>query len=113
MMPLLASRLKPMTIAPGLHQRIPAPVGWVWRMQRDPLRFLVEVRERYGDVVRLHTGPWRFHLVAHPDHVRHVLLDHQKNYPRSWLYNRTKLAAGTGLVTTEGAAWRRLRRMSQ
>jgi cytochrome P450 len=82
-------------------------------MQRDPLHFLVEVRERYGDVVRLHAGPWRFHLVAHPDHVRHVLVDHQKNYPRSWLYDRTKMAAGAGLVTTEGAAWRRLRRMSQ
>jgi cytochrome P450 len=52
-------------------------------------------------------------LVAHPDHVRYILLDHQKNYPRSWLYDRTKVAAGTGLVTTEGAAWRRLRRMSQ
>jgi cytochrome P450 len=102
-----------MTVAPGLRQWIPVPVGWVGRMQRDPLRFLVEVRERYGDVVRLHAGPWRFHLVAHPDHVRHVLLDHQKNYPRSWLYERTKVAAGTGLVTTEGAAWRRLRRMSQ
>ena len=84
-----------MTIAPGLRQWIPVPVGWVGRMQRDPLRFLVEVREQYGDVVRLHAGPWRFHLVAHPDHVRHVLLDHQKNYPRSWLYDRTKVAAAT------------------
>jgi cytochrome P450 len=102
-----------MAAAPGLRQRIPVPVGWVARLQRDPLRFLTEVRERYGDVVRLHAGPWRFHLVAHPDHVRHVLLDHQRNYPRSWLYDRTKVAAGTGLVTTEGAAWRRLRRMSQ
>ena len=79
----------------------------------DPLRFLVESCARYGDVVRLGVGPWRFSLVAHPDHVRHVLLDHQKNYPRSWLYDRTNVAAGTGLVTTEGAAWRRLRRMSQ
>ncbi len=102
-----------MAVAPGLSRWIPLPVGWVGRMQRDPLRFLLEVRERYGDVVRLDVGPWRFHLIAHPDHVRHVLLDHQKDYPRSWLYDRTRVAAGTGLVTTEGPAWRRLRRMAQ
>jgi cytochrome P450 len=102
-----------MALAPGLSRWIPVPIGWVGRMGRDPLRFLLEVRERFGDVARLDVGPWRFHLISHPDHVRHVLLDHQRNYPRSWLYDRTKVAAGTGLVTTEGGAWRRLRRMSQ
>jgi cytochrome P450 len=54
-----------------------------------------------------------FHLVAHPDHVRRVLLDHAQNYPRSRFYDRTKIVLGEGLVTTEGAASRRLRRMSQ
>jgi cytochrome P450 len=53
------------------------------------------------------------HTVAHPAHVKRVLLDRQKNYPRSWVYDRTKVGPGEGLVTTEGAAWRRLRRMSQ
>jgi cytochrome P450 len=42
-----------------------------------------------------------------------VLLDHQRNYPRSWYYDRIKTVVGEGLVTTEGDAWRRLRRMSQ
>ena len=49
-----------------------------------------------------------FHLVAHPDHVKHVLLDNAKNYPRSWYYGRLKVVVGDGLVTTEGAPWRRL-----
>ena len=54
-----------------------------------------------------------FHLVTHPDHVRRVLLDNARNYPRSWFYDRTRLIFGEGLLTTEGASWRRLRRMSQ
>jgi hypothetical protein len=71
-----------MTVADGLRQWVPVPVGWAGRLPPGPLRFLTAVRDRYGDVVRLHAGPWRFYLVAHPDHVRHVLLDHQRNYPR-------------------------------
>ena len=57
-----------MAVAPGLSRWIPLPVGWVGRMQSDPLRFLLEVRERFGDVVRLHAGPWRIHLNSSSQH---------------------------------------------
>ncbi len=100
-------------IAPGVRQLVPGPFGPVGRFQRDPLRFLVEARRRYGDVFRMRAGPYVTHTLAHPEHVKHVLLDRQKNYPRSWVYDRTKVGPGEGLVTTEGDAWRRLRRMSQ
>jgi cytochrome P450 len=83
------------------------------QVRREPLRFICEGHRRYGDVFRHQFGPLVFHLVAHPDHVKHVLLDNQKNYPRSWYYGRIKAVVGEGLVTTEGAAWRRLRRMVQ
>jgi cytochrome P450 len=77
------------------------------------LKFLLDGRNRYGDVFRHDFGPLHFHLVAHPDHVRHVLLDNQRNYPRSWYYDRLHVVVGEGLVTTEGDAWRRLRRIVQ
>jgi cytochrome P450 len=83
------------------------------RSRRDPLGFLMESRQRYGDVFRYRIGPFLFHLVSHPDHVRHVLHDHNKNYVRSWLYQRTKEIIGNGLVSTEGEVWRRARRMIQ
>ncbi len=99
--------------APGLRQALPLPFGPVARIRHDPLGFLKEGHARYGDVFRYQVGPMVAHLLAHPDHVRQVLVDRQANYPRSWVYQHTKVAAGEGLVTTEGAAWRRLRRMSQ
>lgn len=99
--------------APGIRQFFPPPFGPIARMKRDPLGFLLDCRHRFGDVCRLRVGPFAVHLLAHPDHIKYVLLDNQKNYPRSWVYDRTKVAAGEGLVTTEGPAWRRLRRMSQ
>lgn len=99
--------------APGLRQFLPPPFGPLGRLQKDPLRFLLDYHRQYGDVFRFQVGPFVLHMLAHPDHIKHVLLDHAKNYPRSWVYKRTKLAAGEGLVTTEGQAWRRLRRMAQ
>jgi cytochrome P450 len=101
--------------APGVRQLVPLP--WpgstLARFRRDPLGFLLGGMRRHGDVFRFRLGPLLFHQVAHPDHVRRVLLDNARNYPRSWYYGRTKVVAGEGLVNTEGAAWRRLRRMSQ
>jgi cytochrome P450 len=100
-------------IAPGLRQLVPTPFGPLARARTDPLGFMLDGRRRYGDVFRFQMGPFVVHLLAHPDHIRHVLLDNQANYARSWVYNRPKLAAGEGLVTTDGPVWRRLRRMMQ
>lgn len=101
--------------APGVRQLVPIPMPGTMmaRTRRDPLGFLLEGMRRHGDVFRYQLGPLVFHLVAHPDHVRRVLVDNARNYPRSWYYGRTRVVVGEGLVTTEGAAWRRLRRMSQ
>ncbi len=105
-----ASRAK---TAPGLSQLVPGPFGPLARSRRDPLGFLLEVFHQFGDVFRYRLGPLVFHQVAHPDGVKHVLLENQRNYPRSRFYDRTTVVVGEGLVTTEGAPWRRLRRLAQ
>ena len=99
--------------APGVRQLVPGPFGPLARSRRDPLGFTLDCHRRFGDVFHLRFGPFLFHVVAHPDGVRHVLLDNQKNYPRSRFYDRTKVVLGEGLVTTEGAPWRRQRRLAQ
>jgi cytochrome P450 len=96
-----------------MRQLFPLPYGAMAHSRRDPLGFLLGGQQRYGDVFRYQLGPLVFHQLAHPDHVKHVLLDNAKNYPRSWYYGRVKVVVGEGLVTTEGPAWRRLRRMAQ
>jgi len=55
---------------------------------------------------------WRHVVIAnHPDHVRHVMLDNADNYVRSTLSRRLlEPGLGKGLLTTEGATWRRQRR---
>src|SRR5271166_948347 len=96
--------------APGPRQRWPLPYGLVAAMRREPLRFYLDLPRQYGDVVRFQVGSYVWHFLRHPDHVRHVVQDHQKNYPRSRFYDLVKLVAGEGLVSSEGETWRRQRR---
>lgn len=99
--------------APGVRQLLPLPYGFVLESRRDPLGFLRRSADLYGDVFRTQVGPMVIHLLSHPDHVRHVLQDRHKNYPRSWHYRFTKLVIGNGLVATEGEVWRKQRRLLQ
>jgi cytochrome P450 len=117
--PVRRSRLMSTTpipvTAPGYRQLIPLPFpgsSLAWS-RRDPIGFLSDSAKRFGPVFRHRVGPWVFHLVSQPEHVKHVLQDNYRNYPRSWLYRFTKLVGGDGLVSSEGDVWRRQRRMVQ
>jgi cytochrome P450 len=77
------------------------------------LEFLTQSRERFGDVVRFQLGPLVAHFLYHPNHVSRVLRDHQKNCVRGWQYGLLRRIFGENLVVSEGAYWRRQRRLAQ
>jgi cytochrome P450 len=54
------------------------------------------------------------YLLRHPEHIRYVLQENNKNYGRKTPgYQKLKLALGEGLVTSEGEHWLRQRRIAQ
>jgi cytochrome P450 len=82
--------------------------------RRDALGLLVTSHRRYGDVVRFRLGPTVVHLLAHPDHIRHVLIDGQPNYDKDTRSSRQiRRVTGSGLLTSNGPAWLRHRRLMQ
>jgi len=99
---------------PEAHQP-PGPrtsVSGIVRVLRDPLGFLSEMRERYGDVVMFRNG--KFFLVNSPDGIKHVLQDNHTNYVKGAFYKRaTRPLIGDGLVNSDGGAWRWKRRLAQ
>jgi len=98
---------------------VPTPVGRglfgdVFRFRREPLPTLFRAWRECGDVVRLRFGAVNPHLVLHPDGVQHVLQTNARNYDKQTRgFNKLKLALGEGLLTSEGALWRKQRRAIQ
>ncbi|SOD64503.1 Cytochrome P450 [Streptomyces zhaozhouensis] len=90
---------------PGLGSLVP--------YRRDPARFLLRLQRDHGQLSRLRMGPYTVHLATSPDAVRRVLTENQSNYVRGKLYEQFRLVMGTGLLTSDGRAWRGHRRAMQ
>jgi cytochrome P450 len=82
-------------------------------LRSDPLGVFLDASRRFGDIAYLKVGPLHGFLLNHPDHIRHVLQDNARNYHKSPLYEKVKVAVGEGLLTSEGSHWLRQRRMAQ
>lgn len=84
------------------------------RIRRDPLTFLTEMRQRYGDVTS-HTIDERVYLVNRPELAHRVLAANRRNYVKSGTPDDLMLTPllGQGLLTSEGEVWKRQRRVSQ
>ncbi|CAN5567616.1 cytochrome P450 [soil metagenome] len=88
-----------------------AVFGSALEMRRNPLRLLTEARRRHGDFVRFRLGPYRVHLLSHPDYIAHVLQKNPRNYLKDG-YEHIKIV-GNGLLASEGDFWRHQRRIIQ
>jgi hypothetical protein len=84
-----------MARAPGVTCWLPLPWGAFGEFLRDPLGFQLRGRERFGDVFRFRIGPLLIHFLYHPDAVRRVFYDHQKNYLRGWQYRLLWCCSGS------------------
>ncbi|HXF71787.1 MAG TPA: cytochrome P450 [Actinomycetota bacterium] len=81
-----------------------------WR--RDPLGLLRRAAA-LGDVVRLSLPRFEAWLLVHPDHVHEVLVAGHRAFAKGPTMQAAKLVLGEGLLTSEGEAHRRQRRLIQ
>ncbi len=102
------------------HRQLPPGPSWhtaAWntvKFARQRLRFLQELRERYGDLVTRPSvlGPWT--LVFHPDGVCHVVQENHFNYCKGGISHQVlRLTLGNGLLTNNGDSWLHQRRLIQ
>src|SRR6202046_3651224 len=64
---------------------------------------------RFGDIYRV-SAPSRGvfnYVINHPDDVKRVLLTNHRNYTKGEGIVRVKHMLGNGIMTSEGAFWRR------
>src|SRR5258708_12778626 len=83
-------------------------------IQRDPPGFALTMIRQYGDIVRMRFFTWPAYLVNHPDGVKHVLQENQRNYSKDiYPYKIFKPLLGQGLVTNNGDSWLHQRHLMQ
>ncbi len=81
--------------------------------RRDSLSFLRRAGAEHGDVVYLRFGPQDVFFLAHPDHVKDVLVTRHQSFMKGRALQRAKRLLGEGLLTSEGEFHRRQRRLAQ
>ena len=84
------------------------------RFFRDPLSYLLRVRQERGSCVRLPLGPVMPILISDPALIEHVLVTDNKSYKKDrFMQLLSKEALGHGLLTSDGQDWLRQRRLAQ
>ncbi len=96
---------KPLPPTPQLNAR---------EILRDPLAFFPTLARQYGDIVGYRRTPEPAYLVNHPDYIRHILMDNNRNYSKATYINQMfKSVVADGLLTAEGEDWLQQRRLMQ
>lgn len=112
--------------SPGRSPEIPGPPG-IPLLGAIPsllggarFEFLLDCWRRYGDIFRLPLlsralarGPQQFVVVSHPDAIERVVRSRHDNYVKGSAYDPVRLLMGRGLLTSEGPAWVRQRKLIQ
>jgi cytochrome P450 len=96
--------------APG--PRFTLPWTALRRMRRDPLAFLTEIAA-YGPVAHFRIGRQEVFLLSDPDAIEDVLVTRAGQFAKGRALERAKRTIGEGLLTSEGAAHLRQRRLTQ
>ncbi len=99
-------------------RRPPGPRGrWLsgnfYDFRSDPLNYLTEQSQTFGDVVGLRFGSMPVVVVNHPDLVEQVLVTNNRKVIKHFALRLAKETLGEGLLTSEGEFWRKQRRLVQ
>ncbi|MGB8654563.1 MAG: cytochrome P450 [Candidatus Acidiferrales bacterium] len=95
----------------------PSALRFLYRAIRDHredrLAAIASLTADFGDIAYLRILGARFCLLAHPDHIEYVLVKNPANFLKSRDYRALEQVLGKGLLTSEGAAWQRNRKLIQ
>ncbi|MFO7697175.1 MAG: cytochrome P450, partial [Anaerolineae bacterium] len=89
-------------------------IGSLREFQRSPLGFSLEITQNYGDIARVTLLGEESIFVNDPDAVQHILQTNARNYDKQTMdYQLLYPLVGQGLLTSDGDAWLRQRRLMQ
>ena len=87
--------------------------GNLAELRRDALGLYTRCAREFGDVSTLRFGLRRVYLINHPDLIESVLVTNARNWVKHYALKMNRLLLGDGLLTSDGDAWLRQRRLLQ
>lgn len=87
--------------------------GSAFYFAQDSIGFMQEHCPKYNGIFRVTSRFEKLIIVYHPEYIRHVLQDNNRNYVKSFGYEVLKMLLGNGLLTSEGEFWKKQRRLIQ
>lgn len=89
-------------------------VGSLPRLIADPLSFMEQAQREQGDIFSMDLGFTQVIGLCHPRYVHHVLVEHAHKYSKGGpMWDSMRTFMGNALPMSEGAFWKRQRRMIQ
>lgn len=108
-----------MTLTPAPLRTAPGPrgkflIGNLFDARESGLLdYHVKAWKAHGDVVRFQMGPITLLQIVRPEHVQQVMVSNAKNYVKGLSHENLRKTIGDGILTAEGEAWQRQRRLMQ
>jgi cytochrome P450 len=103
------------TSQPMLKQPASAPglplIGNMAQFARNPINFLTQIKQTYGDVAAFSLMGSKGVLLSQPQDIERVLLETGKRYGKFRPSFALRTVLGNGLVTSEGDFWKRQRKL--
>ena len=87
--------------------------GEMGEFRRDPLGMLERCQREQGDVAPIRFGMSRVVMLDHPALIEEVLVTHNQAFRKNPATRRLGSLLGRGLLSSDGEAWRRQRRLTQ
>jgi cytochrome P450 len=80
----------------------------------NPIKFMQDSVDRYGDMVHFKLGRMNAYLINHPRYIQHVLQEKHQKYSKDTIqYRALSAVTGNGLLTSDGEEWLQHRRLIQ
>jgi cytochrome P450 len=87
-------------------------VGHLIQLSNDPLKFLSDCSQKYGDIIPLKRAHKPGFIINHPKYVE-IILKNPQIFIKSRAYHVIKSFLGEGLITSEGESWYQQRHLVQ
>src|SRR5215471_9048914 len=100
--------------APVLRVRRGLPfLGVLPQFIREAPEFLYRTAREHGDIVHLRVGQQDVFSITNPEWIQDILVTNQSLFKKSRTLERARVLLGEGLLTNEGDAHKRQRRLVQ